>query len=827
MSQQEKKSKESREGGLFSRLTGKKEKREKVQEAHGSHRAASLEIPSGMPKRFTPTRPEGLTEEEVEKIRRAGGANVAKNDHLKSPARIVASNLFTLFNLLNIALAVCLLLVGSYRNMLFLGVVISNTLIGTIQELRARKTVQKLQLLHMPQTRVLRGGAEEAVKPDELVRDDLIVLHPGEQVPADALVRDGRGAADESLLTGESDPVQKGEGDWLLSGSYVTEGRFTAQLVYVGDQSYASRLTSTARRIKAPKSVLMNDLNKLVRAISALLVPIGGLLMIKQYFILKLPLQEAVPRVVAAMIGMIPEGLILLTSVALMVGVIRLGKKETLVSELFGIESLARADVLCLDKTGTLTTGRMKVEEALPVDGTEEELKNGLSRFLSAFDDESPTLNALRAWTPPADPVDAAILPFSSRRKKSAASFADGTTLILGAPSFVLDDVSPYQDRIEPMTEQGYRVIVLCEASGPISAEECPPIEKVLGLIGLSDELRPNVNETLNYFTEQDVRLCVISGDDAVTVSRIAKKAGLPGAEHYVDASTLLDDEDIRKAVREARVFGRVTPDQKKKLVSALQEEGHTVAMTGDGVNDIPALKKADCSIAMGTSVDAVRGVAQMTLLSGDFSGLPEVVGEGRRVIGNVRRTATLFLVKTIFSALLSILTLILPLQYPFQPIQLTLLSSLTIGIPAFFLALEPNKERVEGDFLSTVIKTAAPGGVGVAVSGILASALTIFGLSWQDCSTVAVLAAAVIGLTELGMVSWPLTWLRAAVLAMMTAALTLVCLRFHDVFFLSVYTMPDQSWIALGVVLAVGFAAMFLTPKLYPLIHKWREKKL
>ncbi len=828
MPQQGKSTGESGIRRFFSRLTGAgQSQKEKLQEARSARKSAELEIPSGVPKKFTPTGPEGLTEEEAEKIRKSGGANVSRKETGKSPAKIIASNLFTLFNLMNIALAVCLLLVGSYRNMLFMGVVISNTLIGTIQELRARKTVQKLQLLHMPHTRVLRGGKEETVKPDQLVRGDLIVLHPGEQVPADALVRDGRGAADESLLTGESDPVQKTEGDWLLSGSYVTEGRFTAQLVYVGDQSYASRLTSTARKIKAPKSVLMNDLNTLVRTISALLLPIGGLLMVKQYFILKLPLNEAVPRVVAAMIGMIPEGLILLTSVALMVGVVRLGKKETLVSELFGIESLARADVLCLDKTGTLTTGRMKVEEAVPLDGTEEELKQGVSRFLSAFDDESPTLNALRAWTAPADPEDAAILPFSSRRKKSAASFSDGTTLILGAPSFVLDDIGPLQERIAPMTEQGHRVIALCRASGPISAEECPSVQKVLGLIGLSDELRPNVNETLNYFTGQDVRLCVISGDDAVTVSRIAKKAGLPGAEHYVDAATLTNDEAIREAVRETRVFGRVTPEQKKKLVSALQQEGHTVAMTGDGVNDIPALKKADCSIAMGTSVDAVRGVAQLTLLSGDFSGLPEVVGEGRRVIGNVRRTATLFLVKTIFSALLSLLTLILPLQYPFQPIQLTLLSSLTIGIPAFFLALEPNRERVQGNFLKTVLKTAAPGGVGVAVSAILASALTIFGLSWQDCSTVAVLAAATIGLAELAMVCWPLTWLRAAVLALMTAALTVVCLRFRSVFFLTVYTMPDQSWIALGVVLAVGFAAMFLTPLMFRLYEKWREKRL
>ena len=822
MADQEKKS----GGSLWTKLFGDRpDGGPKRRKGIGGERAAALEIPSGTPAHYHETRPEGLTAEEAEKRRRSGHGNTVRQEQGKSVAKIVAGNLFTLFNLLNVGLAVCLLLVGSYRNMLFLGVMITNTLIGTIQELRARKTVQKLQLLHMPHTRVIRDGQEETVEPGQLVRDDLIILHPGEQVPADALVCDGRGAADESLLTGESDPVQKTEGDWLLSGSYVTEGRFTAQLVYVGDQSYASRLTQTARRIKTPKSVLMNDLKRLVRYISYLLVPVGILMMVKQYFIFHTPLAEAVPKMVAALIGMIPEGLILLTSVALMVGVVRLGKKETLVSELFGIESLARADVLCLDKTGTLTTGRMRVEEMVPAEGTEEELRQGVARFLSAFDDESPTLNALRAAIPPDAPEDAAVLPFSSRRKKSAASFADGTTLILGAPSFVLEDTAAYNDRIRALTEQGYRVVVLCRASGPISAEECPPVDRVLGLIALSDELRPNVRETLAYFTKQDVRLCVISGDDPVTVSHIAQKAGLPGAEKYMDAAKLTDDESMRRAVREINVFGRVTPEQKKRLVAAFQQEGHSVAMTGDGVNDIPALKAADCSIAMGTGIDAVRGVAQLTLLSGDFGALPQVVGEGRRVIGNIRRTATLFLVKTIFSFLLSMLTLILPLPYPFQPIQLTLLSTLTIGVPGFFLSLERNTERVEGNFLLSVIRKAAQGGVGVAVSAILASCLTIFGLTREECSTVAVLSAAVIGLTELGLVCWPFTWLRAGVLAAMSGAVFFACLRFSNVFFLTIEKMPPAGWIGLGAVTVIGFAAMFLTPYLNRMLLRALER--
>ena len=808
---------------LYHRLLDEKKDREPSAKRHGrrTDRQGELTIPTDLPRRFTPTPEGGLTAQEAEKRRHQGKSNEMKKDPGRSPLQIAARNLFTLFNLLNFGLAVCLMLVGSYRNMLFLGVVFSNTLIGTVQELRARKTVQKLQLLHMPQAHVIREGKELTVTPAQLVRDDLIILRPGEQVPADAVIREGAGAADESLLTGEGDPIQKKEGDWLLSGSYVTEGRFTAQLVYVGDESYAARLTSTARKIKAPKSVLMSDLNRLVRVISAMILPIGLLLMAKQYFILKIPAQEAVPGVVAALIGMIPEGLVLLTSVALMVGVIRLGKKDTLVSELFGIESLARADVLCLDKTGTLTTGRMKVEEIVPLEADEEALRGDIARFLSAFDEESPTLNALRAFVQPQVREDAAVLPFSSKRKKSAASFADGITLILGAPGFVLEDASAWQGEITPRTRLGYRVLVLCQARGPISAGECPPVERVLGLISLSDELRPNVQDTLAYFTGQDVQLRVISGDDPETVSHIARMAGMPGADKYVDASQLTDDDALRHAVREARVFGRVTPEQKRKLVDALQDEGHTVAMTGDGVNDIPALKAADCSIAMGTGTDAVRQVAQLSLLSGDFSALPQVVAEGRRVIGNVRRTATLFLVKTIYSALLSVLTLILPLQYPFQPIQLTILSSLTIGIPGFFLALEANHERVKGDFLRTVLKKAAPGGVAVAVSAILASALGIFDLSQNNCSTVAVLAAGIIGLTELGMICWPFTWMRAGVLAAMSAGFALCVLRFENVFFLTVHQMPQTGWLGLCAVLGAGFAVMFLTPVIYRVLKR------
>ena len=418
-----------------------------------------LTLPSGVPADFRPTRPEGLTAAEAERLASSGRGNRTTREQGKSVARILAENTFTFFNLLNIILGLCLALVGSYRNMLFLGVVISNTVIGTVQELRARKMVRKLELLHTVQTHVMRDGREARVAPEELVEGDLVILRAGDQIPADAIVLDGVGAADEALLTGESDPVPKQKDEWLLSGSYVTEGRMLAQLVHVGDASYLNQLTQTARRIRRPKSALMTDLNRLVHLVTIALVPIGALLMVKQRLILQLPMEQAVPNVVAALVGMIPEGLLLLCSTALAVGVVRLGWRQMLVSEMYGIETLARIDTLCLDKTGTLTTGQMSVDGLLPVDADTAEMSRALSRFVSAFDDDNPTLRAIRAAYPPKAREEAVLLPFSSKRKKSAAAFSDGKTLMLGAPSFVLPDLAPYRERLSEQAGKGLRVV--------------------------------------------------------------------------------------------------------------------------------------------------------------------------------------------------------------------------------------------------------------------------------------------------------------------------------------------------------------------------------
>jgi len=752
----------------------------------------------------------GLTDQEA-----AGRKpNTVTEQPGKSVWQIIAGNLFTPFNGLNVALALCLALVGSWHNMLFMGVVISNTLIGTVQELRARATIRRLTLLSSPQAHVLRNGTERVCAPEELVEGDLVILRAGDQVLADGFVTSGAGAADESLLTGESVAVPKRTGDELLSGSYLTEGRVTAQLTRVGDDSYAARLTRSAKEIKRPKSMLMTELNRLIRFVSMILIPLGVVLFLKEYFLVGLPLTEAVPDAVAAMVGMIPEGLMLLTSVAMAVGVVKLGRRQTLVQELCGIETLARADVLCLDKTGTLTTGRMAVQELAPLAGDTERLQAALSRFLGAMDERSGTLDALRAHVAPGAEQAVAVLPFSSQRKKSAASFADGTTLILGAPEFVLPQemLASLKEQIAEYTALGCRVLVLAEGEGCVTETDAPPVGCAIGLCVLTDEVRPAARETLGYFREQDVTIKIISGDDPRTVAAIAHRVGLTDGEgnppEAVDASALSDTE-LEEACERCAVFGRVTPVQKKLLVEALRRRGHSVAMTGDGVNDIPALKAADCSIAIAGSADAARHVAQLTLLDADFTNLPLVVSEGRRVIGNITRAAALFLVKTLYSFALAALTLLLPVAYPFQPIQLTLVSSLTIGMPSFFLALERNDARVQGGFLQQVLLRAVPGAAAVTVCGIAAMLCGALGWAAADCSTLATLSAAVVGWLMLWTVCRPLTKLRTALLAAVAVGLTGAVLLLGRLFRLTTLSGPQCIALVLLTAVAIGVMAL------------------
>ena len=771
----------------------------------------NLMLPSELPGDFTFTEPSGLTSEQAEQAYQAGQGNSMTDPDQKPLSRILRDHLFTLFNLLNFSLALCLFLVGSYRNMLFILVIIANILIGAIQEYRAQKTISQLKLLNAPTVHVLRDGKEQAVSPDKAVKGDLVVLRGGDQVIADAIVTDGSGAAMESLLTGESNAIPKKVNSWLYSGSYIAEGRLIAQLVYVGDESYAGRLTAEARKEARPSSRLMTDLKRLIRFDSMVLVPLGILLFLKQFLLGRLPVAEAVPSSVAAMIGMIPEGLILLTSVAMAVGVIKLARRRTLVQELSGIETLARADVLCLDKTGTITTGTMGLECIESIEWSQQDIEKGISRLLSAFDEKSATLDALRQKIQPGDEKPRAVLPFSSERKKSAVTFYDGTALILGAPEYVLADCYPDQlrTRVNEIAAEGKRVLVLAQAQGLVTADSVPPVRAICGLCVLTDQLRPAVDRTLRYFQEQEVDIRIISGDNPLTVSMIAKRAGLAGWDRYVDASTLKTEEALDEACDNYTVFGRVTPEQKKALVLSLQRKGHNVAMTGDGVNDIPALKAADCSIAMAGGADAAKNAAQLTLLSSDFSVLPEIVLEGRRVINNITRTASLFLTKTIFSFLLSILMLILTSAYPFQPIQLTLISSLMIGLPGFVLALEPSGERIRGNFLRTVLIRALPGGIAAACCAAVAMAMTWAGWPRELCSTVATLAAGIVCWLVLLFTCLPLNRLRGALLAVVAAAFTLAYLVLGKVFLL--VPLTGSALLLLAALTALGFLLMIV----------------
>lgn len=777
-----------------------------------------LRIPVGLPADFVPTESGGLTAAQAARRAEAGQANRQTRDPGKSTGQIVAENLFTLFNLLNFALAICLALVGSWRNMLFLGVVFSNTLIGTVQSIRARQTLNKLRLLQTRNAHPIRDGQEIECPPDELVLGDLVVLRAGEQLPADAIVREGRCAADESLLTGESEPVVRQEGDWLMSGSFLTEGKVTAQLAAVGDDSYAARLMRSARVIRTPKSELMTELNRLVSLVSRILVPIGILLFCREYFLQHAPIQQAVPEAVAAMIGMIPEGLILLTSVALLAGVVKLGKRQTLVQELFGIESLARVDVLCVDKTGTLTTGEMTLDETIPMDADEAELNAAAARFLGAFEAASGTLRALADAIPAAENTALATLPFSSARKKSAASFSDGTTLILGAPSFVLDAVPA---RVTEASEQGYRVLALAEAEGAISGTELPPVRRCLGLFLLRDTLRPSVKDTLAWFSREGVSVRVLSGDDPRTVSAVARTLELPGADRIADCSLLSDDE-LRAAAADKVIFGRLTPARKQILVEALKAEGHSVAMTGDGVNDIPSLKAADCSIAIGGGAEATEHAAQIVLLDRDFNSLPAVVAEGRRVIGNITRTASLYLVKTLYSFVLGLIMVFLPLRYPFQPIHLTLISALSIGTPSFFLALEPSAERASGHFLKRILLRAVPGGLAVVCCAIASMILSHCGTGHTVAATMAAVAAGWIGLANLALTCRPFTRLRVAVCIAMVIGYVGALAFLPKLFLLEIYAMTGTNWLQLAAITVGGLAVLLAgTKALTPAVRR------
>ena len=679
--------------------------------------------PADTALRYVPDPDMGLTTKQVEGRTSDGYVNHAVDKSTKSTAQIICSNVFTYFNSIFFILAFILLLERSYQNLTFLIVVVVNTIIGIVQEIKAKKTLEKLTLISAPLSKVIRDGREECVGSDELVLDDIVIFEAGNQISADAVVCDGEVQVNEALVTGEPDEIRKVAGAELMSGSYVVSGRCRARLTRVGYESFASKLTLDAKKIKKKQQPgMMRSLTLLIKVIGVIIIPFAVLMFINQHKILNLSVKVSVENTAASIIGMIPEGLYLLTSIALAVGVIRLAKKKTLVHDMKCIETLARVDVLCVDKTGTITEGDMQLKEILPIDEDGEEERARVTALVRDFalnmTADNVTMIAMRRYF--GDKARSrravAIRGFSSATKFSAVSFGEEEQYLLGAPEFLLhEDYETFRPLIEEHTSLGERVLLLVEyrARRPygnvFEGEALQGVVIPIALITLVNPIRPEARETFQYFASEGVAIKVISGDNPLTVSKAASDAGIVGAEKYIDATFLNTKEKIAKAATEYTVFGRVTPDQKRQLVRALKKAGHTVAMTGDGVNDVLALKDADCSIAMASGSDAAANVSDLVLLDSNFSAMPSVVAEGRRVINNIERSASLYLVKNIFSFILTVITLITVTAYPLKPAQLSLVSLVMIGIPSFCLALEPNRERVKGRFLRNVLFRSFP----------------------------------------------------------------------------------------------------------------------
>ena len=686
----------------------------------------------------------GLTDEQVNARIAEGKVNADENPNTRTYKQIVRENTLTFFNFLNLVLLVLVLLVGSYKNAFFVCIIIINTLIGIAQEIRAKKTIDKLAILTARKSVVIREGQKWTVPTEELVLDDVVCLKTGDQVPADARILEGSLEVNESLLTGESDNLPKSEGDELFSGSFVTSGEACCQIIHVGKDNYAAQITSEAKEFKRHNSELKNSLNAILKVISIIIVPLGALLFYKQYYIVGDTFRDSVVSMVAGVLGMIPEGLVLLTSVALTLGALVLANKKTLVQELYCIETLARVDTLCLDKTGTITEGTMCVErvepyvstgrvetaatESEPAESPEAEaqgqvaadpafgddINTVMGNMMYVLKDQNATIDALRKRFPAKQDMTLEhVIPFSSERKYSGAVFEEKGTYLMGAAQFLFpEDNEELTEKCQAYAEEGLRVLVLAHSSQNAEGTELPEGLEPLALMLLTDVIREEAPDTLAFFDSQEVDLKVISGDDPVTVAAIARRAGLKNADSYVDATTLTTEEELQDAVAQYSVFGRVTPQQKKAMVQALQSQGHTVAMTGDGVNDVLALKEADCSIAMAQGSDAAKNIANVVLLDSNFASMPHIVNQGRRVVNNIRTAASMFLIKTMFSVMLSLLTIFFGNAYPFEPIQMSLISACAVGIPTFLLAQENNYEKIDHTFLRHVFINAFPAAI-------------------------------------------------------------------------------------------------------------------
>ncbi len=798
--------------------------------------------------RFEPKLGIGLTDEQVQERHSQGLVNDDKPLPTKSIKRIFYDNIVTLFNVLNILLGLAVLFVGSYKNMLFLGVMFCNTSIGIFQEIRAKRTIDKLSIVSASKATVVRNGKKQQVSIDEIVLDDIIEFSQGNQIPVDCVVVSGECEANESLLTGESDAIHKKPGDMMYSGSFIASGRCFAKTEHVGSENYASKISAEAKYIKKVNSEILYTLNKIIKILTFILLPLAVLLFLHQYNLpnenpgeivfsiignIDVHFRDCVVNTVAAVIGMIPEGLVLLTSTVLAVSVIRLSKHKVLVQELYCIETLARVDVLCLDKTGTITEGCMEVADFIPFAGkTEKEnIADIMCGIVNALDDTNATFMALKKrFDGKTSMRSDKIIPFASENKWSGAHFENEGTYIMGAAEFILKKVPEELKKELDKYSRNYRSIVLAHSDNNFRDKSLPENIEVIGIILLNDKIRDEAPETLRYFADQNVTVKIISGDNPITVSDVARRAGVKNYDKYIDASELKTDEDISEAMEKYTVFGRVTPAQKKKFVVALKKQGHTVAMTGDGVNDVLALKEADCSIAMAAGSDAARNVSQLVLLDSNFASMPKVVAEGRRTINNIQRSSILFIVKTIFSTLLAFLFLFITVPYPFQPIQLTLVNACTIGVPSFILALEPNKDRIQGVFILNILKKSIPAGITTVISIILCIfAMSIFDLEVIEYQTLAVCLTAATEFMILFQVSMPFNKIRVALFVLMLSGMTIGVLCFRDFmgynFFDFAFITPKLALIMLGLVIIALIFFIALTMPMENLFTKLNKK--
>lgn len=734
----------------------------------------------------------GLSQKEVKARVQKGLVNEVTVSTEKTTWQIIQSNVFTYFNFIFFVLAVLLVIVQSWNNLLFLPIVIINSLIGIVQELRARKILSKMQLLHHNTAIAMRDGREVQLDTKDLVQDDIVLFSAGDQIYADAYLVSGGLRVNEAQLTGEADEIVKKENDTIMSGSFVVSGKAYARLEKVGDDSYINQLTLKAKEVSGKEeSEMVHSVNNLVKAIGFLIIPLGLILFFQSYVTNHESFQVSIVSTVGAIIGMIPEGLYLLMTLALALGAVSLARQKVLLNSMKGIESLSRVDVLCVDKTGTITENTMKVTQIFSVHQNENTSREALKQYLAASPDENETIAAIRNFFVSEIAKESwAVLstfPFSSKNKFGAICFNEGT-FILGAPEFVLKEkLEEYRSYIQKYAESGTRVLVFAESKEqPFTGDLTQTIEPLLFIL-LENPIRENAAETFSYFNVQGVEVKVISGDNPVTVAAVAAKAEIPHADNYIDAQTLDTDEKITQAVEKYTIFGRVTPQQKQKFVQALQANQHKVAMTGDGVNDILAMKTADCSIAMESGNNATKQIAQVVLLDSDFSHMPHIVTEGRRVVNNIQRSASLFLVKNIFSISLAILSSLFAFTYPLQASQISLISAFTIGIPGFMLALEPNKQRIRGRFIRTVLQNAIP----AALVDLLAVLIVmvcgrIFRLSTQEVATSSVILLAVVGFIIIIKLIQPLNRMKTTIVLFNIIGLIVSGLLFHSIFSLS-----------------------------------------